>query len=653
MMSNFRTCIFLHSLIYCVALCGCGKRQDVAQVSVVHSTMALEKKLFEAIDKHDEATVKKLIVQGVDVNVHDEECGAYSRVIDFLLNGSAVDFAGGIVFEAVNGSPSLSAAECMNDNEEYSIKAKNILWALIEADASLDDCETLIRNIVESGDLPFVQLLLEKGIDFKKYKGVLYNAAVSGNPEVFKLILKFDNNIHHRSEYGRTILMAAVANETIVKTLLEMGVDVSIKDNQGRTAFISAVRNGNEAVVKLLLEHGADIHTRTNKGIGEFSGENALMQAALGGHTNIVTLLLKKGVGLEERDDNGATALHWAVGGVSRGWRNTANPNMTKFLLENGAQVNALDKYGQTPLHNTVILGIYVDVKTILNLVQFGADVSIKDINGKTPLDLFLQNDISDDLRAVKIPDILQHPRKAKYLAYAPEFDDLAEIPYGCRCGCNRMHDNVREWSLYKHGITLEKKISTIDADESIYYPKLSGFKDQAVQNKLNEKLASSFFKKWHIQKRAHAASTQKQYHSCDFDAWLIGNVIIIMKREFTIFDEAKVGKEKQTSFFIDARSGTFYHARDLFKQDAHVVEVISNIIQSSNQSKKHNFSDHKNVPLKNNFIITHEGIDVYLDTNNARHYGQRVFKIKHKDIDTIIEKNSDFYKSFNKAWQD
>jgi ankyrin repeat protein len=41
--------------------------------------------------------------------------------------------------------------------------------------------------------------------------------------------------------------------------------------------------------------------------------------------------------------DNGFTPLHWAV--------ITHQPNMAAFLLAQGAQVNAVDLYGMTPLH--------------------------------------------------------------------------------------------------------------------------------------------------------------------------------------------------------------------------------------------------------------------------------------------------------------
>jgi len=429
-MSNFKICIFLYSLMYCVVLCGCSKQQDQAKTSSPQATQqaplpttSLEKQLFESINNHDETTVKQLIAQGVNVNAHEEEDGKYIAG-GFMLNGSAVDFAGGKVFENTSyGNYPSSVAECMNSTDEDAIKSKNILWALIGAGAALDGCEHLIREIVESGDMPFVELLLKKGVDFKKYKGILHNATKSENTDVFKLILTYDKDIECRFCFDNdTVLMHAVNNEIIVRTLLEMGADVNQRNDCGRTAFTGAVREGNETIVKLLMDHGADIHTRADNNLNVFAGENALMQAVLGGHTNIVKLLLEKGINIEERDDNGKTALHWAAGGVSLGWRNVANPDMTRFLLQNGAQVNAQDNQGRTPLHDAMAEGMYTDEKTILTLVQFGANVSIKDHDGKTPLDYLDQEQLDitpEDAKSkyAKILDILNNPHQSTYLA--------------------------------------------------------------------------------------------------------------------------------------------------------------------------------------------------------------------------------------------
>jgi ankyrin repeat protein len=72
------------------------------------------------------------------------------------------------------------------------------------------------------------------------------------------------------------------------------------------------------------------------------------------------------------------TPLHWA-----------ADHGMTTIaarLIENGADVDAVDQFGRTPLHRAVA---YSDVVSLL--IQSGADVNAADIFGRTALHEALQ----------------------------------------------------------------------------------------------------------------------------------------------------------------------------------------------------------------------------------------------------------------------
>jgi ankyrin repeat protein len=73
--------------------------------------------------------------------------------------------------------------------------------------------------------------------------------------------------------------------------------------------------------------------------------------------------------------DRGMTALHLACG--------YAGEEMISFLLERGANINALLNNRQSPLHWAVASNILEKVKL---LVVSGADIDIKDDAGQTPL---------------------------------------------------------------------------------------------------------------------------------------------------------------------------------------------------------------------------------------------------------------------------
>ncbi|KAM0387708.1 hypothetical protein ACHAQC_010354 [Fusarium culmorum] len=64
-----------------------------------------------------------------------------------------------------------------------------------------------------------------------------------------------------RANSALLFLAAKQGNEGIIMSLLEAGVDVNMKDDEGRTPLSLASSNGHTAVVRILLDHGASVRT--------------------------------------------------------------------------------------------------------------------------------------------------------------------------------------------------------------------------------------------------------------------------------------------------------------------------------------------------------------------------------------------------------
>jgi ankyrin repeat protein len=90
--------------------------------------------------------------------------------------------------------------------------------------------------------------------------------------------------------------------------------------------------------------------------------------------TNVVVWLLAKGAEVNAEDRDGVTPLHQAA--------NFSNITLVKILLEHSANIHALTDKHRTPLHWAAVGG---DLNTIKLLLEHGADPSVQDSVGRTP----------------------------------------------------------------------------------------------------------------------------------------------------------------------------------------------------------------------------------------------------------------------------
>jgi ankyrin repeat protein len=109
-----------------------------------------------------------------------------------------------------------------------------------------------------------------------------------------------------------------------ISLLLDLGIDVNARDDNGRTTLHRAAYDGFPAVVKILLDRGADIDARDRE------GATALWWVSGIGRRDSATILVDKGADLTAQANDGTTALSRA--------KYNSDKAMIDFLLAHGAK---------------------------------------------------------------------------------------------------------------------------------------------------------------------------------------------------------------------------------------------------------------------------------------------------------------------------
>jgi ankyrin repeat protein len=102
------------------------------------------------------------------------------------------------------------------------------------------------------------------------------------------------------------------------------------------------------------------------------SSEESLFLSVRRGNVAGAQSFLDQGVDVNARDKSGQTPLH-----------NASSKEMAEFLIGRSADLNAKDVRGQTPLHRMVAAGMNSPIET---LIARGADINARDNAGQTPL---------------------------------------------------------------------------------------------------------------------------------------------------------------------------------------------------------------------------------------------------------------------------
>ncbi|MDQ6630172.1 MAG: ankyrin repeat domain-containing protein, partial [Verrucomicrobiota bacterium] len=196
--------------------------------------------------------------------------------------------------------------------------------------------------------------------------GIPLHYAVQNNlTRVAEFLLANGADVNRKSN-NKTPLHLAVENgdKSMVEFLIAHGADLEAKDGTGATALHIAAQRGFKTIAEILLKNKANVQARNSQPNG---GKTPLHMAAQAGHKAVAELLLANGADVNVKDNFNSTPLISAV--LSK------NLEMTKFLIDRKADLNAINKEGYAALHYAVRDGQSPLVQLLL---QNGANPELK-----------------------------------------------------------------------------------------------------------------------------------------------------------------------------------------------------------------------------------------------------------------------------------
>ncbi|KAK5638464.1 hypothetical protein RI129_012759 [Pyrocoelia pectoralis] len=366
------------------------------------------------LDKVDQKHVESAAFQAVDLS--------HVGLLDTFIKVGVGNF------ENSGGDTTLSQAV---KNGHHSF-ARHLLDRGCNIDSVTSSGDSLLQLAVKSGDLDMVRLLLDGGADVNVTDSggdSCLHHAVCGSEEMVMLFLD-RCNLNLKNLEGLTPLLYALKGgyTESAQLLISVGADIQVKDFVGSNCLHYAVKAGSEEIVRQLVDNGMDIHKRNVEGddcldlavhngcvgvikllvsyganphqVNRF-GENYLLKA-IESNDDCVLDLLEKELNFNGQCNKGHTPFTMAL--------ETRNTTYAKMLLSKNANVHLRNRSGSN-LHYAISQGVDI----IAELLDLGLDPDEQDDRGNTPLLIAIKSEAVDTVKRLLERGANVHIRNNQY----------------------------------------------------------------------------------------------------------------------------------------------------------------------------------------------------------------------------------------------
>ncbi|KAL6631669.1 ankyrin repeat-containing domain protein [Neocallimastix sp. 'constans'] len=320
-----------------------------------------ETMLNYAIKRGNDQIVKYLIDNGADVNkegrwddtplivaIKNRKINIIKYLIDKGVNVNYIDY--------LNESP-LTINEKYNNKEGY-FAIYDQIKEILNSKFDPEDKNVLLIIAINTNNESMIKNLIENGsnIDIVNKKIKLINTIINNH------------------------------NLTLLKYLINIGLDVNSMDKNGYSPLIYAIKAQNKSIIDYLLECDTNIN-----GIKDISIDFNLIKKILKlNNPQLLTILYNNKFDVNQKDERGETVLNFAI--------EFSNERFVKYLIDNGADVNKEGNKYCTPLVKAIFNG---NINIVKYLIDFGADINKRVSYGNTPLIYAIENNNIDIIKCL------------------------------------------------------------------------------------------------------------------------------------------------------------------------------------------------------------------------------------------------------------
>jgi ankyrin repeat protein len=290
---------------------------------------------------------------------------------------------------------------------------------------SFENGKELVYISLESGHFGHAKRITDAlKPDWSKYNVdclvELYQSAIRGFSQPFLALLE-----QRLGDTDQTWLIGLfrvaikLQHHDILYALLDSGLDIDSHDFLGDAPIHVATQSGDEDTIIALLDAQANIEKRDR-----WQGNTPLLLAAKSKDVWTLELLLERGADVSQANRYGDTALHQAgnfeiiqtlvtahadTNALNKEKRtplhchvaNETGGAAIRYLLDAGANVNAKDSYGNSPLHMASAQAFAYGETTLYLLLKYGPDMSLPDGKHRTPLQIATSSGNKKSLRMI------------------------------------------------------------------------------------------------------------------------------------------------------------------------------------------------------------------------------------------------------------